>query len=161
MPGGNKNIKPEDGKQFSSVYQPKEKWTKEKADNLGKELIDWLNAKDSNGIDKRNIFFEEFLVIEKDLYPALINYLSHKFSSFLKLIEKAKKTQELKLIKYGVADMLNASMTKFVLTNHHGYKERRDMTSDDKSLANEIDYSKLSTKTLEELAANNNKEEDN
>jgi len=29
MPGGKGNIKPKDGKQFSSEYQPEEKWTEE------------------------------------------------------------------------------------------------------------------------------------
>lgn len=123
-PGGNKNIKPEDGKQFSSEYQPQEKWTEKKATELGIELIEWLKAKDEDGNDKANIFFEEFIVIEKDLYPQLITYLSDKFSSFSYLLEKAKKIQEIKLVKYGVGDRLNATMTKFVLTNHHSYSEK-------------------------------------
>ena len=38
------------------------------------------------------------------------------------------KIQELKLIKYGIADDLNATMTKFVLTNHHEYSERKETT---------------------------------
>ena len=54
----------------------------------------------------------------------MIHYLSNKFTSFLKLIEKAKKIQELKLQKYGVGDRLNATMTKFVLTNIHGWKDK-------------------------------------
>ena len=126
MAGGNKAIRPEDGKQFSSEYQPQEKWTEEKALALGKELIDWLKAKDDEGEDKGNIFFQEFLIIEKDLYEQLISYLCNKFSSFLKLIEKAEKIQELKLQKYGVGDRLNATMTKFVLTNKHGWADRQE-----------------------------------
>lgn len=119
MPGGKGNIRPEDGKQFSKEYQPEEKWTEKKALELGNELIEWLK------IDgKENMFFEEFLVIEKNLYPPLIPYLKRKHTSFLKLIEKAKKIQELKLIKYGVNNELNSQMTKFVLTNHHDYEER-------------------------------------
>ncbi|HAT75489.1 MAG TPA: hypothetical protein DCS19_01265 [Flavobacterium sp.] len=124
MPGGNKNIKPTDGKQFSSDYQPKEKWTEKKATDLGIELINWLKEKDDENEDKGHMFFEEFLIIEKDLYPELIAYLSTKFTSFLKLIEKAKKIQELKLVKYGVGDRLNATMTKFVLINCHDFVEK-------------------------------------
>ena len=123
MAGGNKNIKPEDGKQFSSEYQPKEKWTEDKALELGKGLIEWISSS-----TKDNVFFEEYLVINEGLYPQLIKYLSDKFSSFSKLIERAKKIQELKLIKYGIADDLNATMTKFVLTNHHEYSERKETT---------------------------------
>jgi len=126
MAGGKGNIKPEDGKQFTAEYQPQEKWTEEKALQLGHELIEWLKAKNEEGEDKGNIFFQEFLIIEKDLYEELIAYLSKKFTSFLKLLKKAEKIQELKLQKYGVGDRLNATMTKFVLTNKHGWKEKKE-----------------------------------
>ena len=110
------------GRLFSKDNQPPEKWTKEKALKLGYDLIEWLKEKDEQGNDKGNIFYEEFLIIEKDLYPELIAYLRNKFPSFLKLIDKADKIQELKLQKYGTADRLNASMTKFVLTSIIGGK---------------------------------------
>jgi FMN phosphatase YigB (HAD superfamily) len=120
MPGGKGNIKPEDGKQFSSEYQPEEKWTEEKALQLGNDLIDWMK---NNEI---NMFWEEYLVMERDLYPELIAYLSNKFTSFLKLIGKAKKVQEIKLKKYGTADKLNATITKFVLINEHGWRDKQE-----------------------------------
>ena len=121
MPGGKGNIKPEDGKQFSSEYQPEEKWTEEKALQLANDLIDWMK---NNEI---NMFWEEYLVMERDLYPELIAYLSNKFTSFLKLIGKAKKVQEIKLKKYGTADKLNATITKFVLINEHGWKDKQEI----------------------------------
>jgi hypothetical protein len=121
MPGGKGNIKPEDGKQFSSEYQPEEKWTEEKALQLGNDLIDWMKKSEIN------VFWEEYLVMERDLYPELIAYLSNKFTSFLKLIGKAKKVQEIKLKKYGTADKLNATITKFVLINEHGWKDKQEI----------------------------------
>lgn len=121
MPGGKGNIKPEDGKQFSSEYQPAEKWTEEKALQLGNDLIDWMKE------NEINMFWEEYLVMERDLYPELIAYLSNKFTSFLKLIGKAKKVQEIKLKKYGTADKLNATITKFVLINEHGWKDKQQI----------------------------------
>lgn len=127
MPGGKGNINGNDGKRFSSEYQPKEKWTEQAALELGKELIEWLKEKDEDGEDKGNIFYEEFLVIENDYYPDLVGYLSEKFSSFFDLIKKAEKIQELKLQKYGVGDRLNSSMTKFVLANKHGWKEKQEI----------------------------------
>lgn len=120
MPGGKGKIKPEDGKQFSTDYQPDEKWTEDIALQLGRDLIDWQKESD------KNIFFEDFLVIQKDLYPQLISYLSDKFTSFSKLIERAKKIQEIKLKKLGTADLLNASMTKFVLINEHNWKDKTE-----------------------------------
>lgn len=153
MAGGKGNIRPEDGKQFSSEYQPNEKWTEKKALELGQELIDWLKEKDENGEDKGHIFFQEFLLIEKDLYEELISYLCNKFTSFLKLIEKASKIQELKLQKYGVGDRLNATMTKFVLINKHDWSEKTtlDHQSKGESIKDVIDYEKLSTKALLEI----------
>lgn len=126
MAGGKGNIKPSDGKQFSSEYQPEEKWTEQKATQLGNELIEWLKAKNEDGQDKENMFFEEFLVMEKDLDDSTIDYLCKKFSSFSELKEKAKKIQEIKLKKYGVVDRLNATMTKFVLVNNHNWKEKSE-----------------------------------
>lgn len=140
MPGGNKNIKPKDGKQFSSDYQPEEKWTEDKALQLGHELIDWLKLKNQDGEDNGNMFYQEFLIIEKDLYEGVISYLCEKFSSFSKLIEKANKIQELKLQKYGVADRLNATMTKFVLTNKHGWSDKMETKNENTEAPKEITY---------------------
>ena len=132
MLGGKGNIKPSDGKQFSSDYQPQEKWTEKRALDLGNELIQWLKEVDEEGNDKGNMFFMEFLVIEKDLYEDLIEYLSKKFTSFSELIKKAKKIQEIKLVKYGVGDRLNSSMTKFCLINNHDWKDKTEIDHSNK-----------------------------
>lgn len=124
MPGGKGNIRPEDGKQFSSEYQPKEKWTEENALALGREMIEWLNEIDDNGVDVGNILFEEFLVIKKGLYAEVISFLKEKFSSFLKLYKIAKKTQEIKLTKYGLNDKVNVNMAKFILAATHKLSEK-------------------------------------
>jgi len=154
MPGGNKNIKPEDGKQFSSEYQPEEKWTEKKALDLGKELIEWMHEKDENNQDKGNIFFEEFLIMVKDLYPELISYLCNKFSSFLKLIKKARKLQELKLYKYGVADRLNAQITKFVLINEHGKLSDNSKSENKNTNINSKELTKEEMKEFNDILEN-------
>lgn len=116
-----KNI-PKDGR-FSKEYQPDEKWTLKKAIDLADELILWLNETDDDGEDKGNIFFEEYLIINKNLYEDLICYLCKKFQPFSERISHAKKIQEIKLKKYGVGDRLNATMTKFILNVNHGLVE--------------------------------------
>lgn len=121
MPGGNKNIKPEDGKQFSKDYQPAEKWTEEKALKVGNELLKWLKS------EEEHIFFDEFLYIEEDYYPMLVTYLKNKFTAFSYLLQRAKKIQETKLMKYGVMDKLNASMTKFALINNHNWADKSEV----------------------------------
>lgn len=156
MPGGNKNIKPEDGKQFQKGDKAAEIWTEKIALKLGNDLLDWMLAEDEN------IFFEEFIFIIADaknyherakIYPELIPYLKNKFSSFLKLIEKAKKLQEVKLNKFGCFDKLNASMTKFMLINHHNYKDRSeiDHSSKDGSMSTKINVTVLDRETAENL----------
>ena len=126
MPGGYGNIDGKvDGKQFSSEYQPAEKWTEVKALELGNALIEWMRA------DPVNMFFEEYFYLVRDDHPGLISYLANKFTSFSILLVKAKHIQELKLKKYGVADKLNASITKFVLINEHDWRDKKEITGKD------------------------------
>lgn len=113
MPGGKGNIKPSDGKQFSSEYQPEEKWTEKKALKVANDLLDWMKS------DEKNIFFQKFLIIDNDYPSGLVSYLSDKYTSFSKLIEKAKQIQELRLYILGTGNELNPAMTKFVLINEH------------------------------------------
>lgn len=112
-----------------------EKWTEEKALKLGNELINWLSPKieviqgKQRDIHATNIFWEEFIVINKGYYDDLISYLCGKFNAFSDLIKKARKIQELKLVKYGIANRLQPAMTIFVLKNHHNYKDKQDITT--------------------------------
>ena len=119
-----------------------EKWTLDEAMKLGNELIEWMKEKDKDDVDKGNIFYEEFLCIENDYYEELISYLCKKFEPFFKLIKKAKKIQELKLIKFGIADRLQPTMTIFVLKNHHGYKDRSETENTNKNTIEYINVSK-------------------
>lgn len=140
-------IGPEDGKKFSSTYQPKPKWTQKIADQLAHDLIAWQKK------DAINIFWEEFLVIERDLHPNVIGYLRKKYSSFSDLLEQARKIQELKLQKYATADKLNAAITKFVLINKHGWRDKQEVTgADGKDL--------VPTVTIEIINSRNQVEED-
>ena len=142
------------GKKFSSTYQPPEKWTEKKALELGEELIEWLNEIDENGDDVGNTLYEEFLIINKGLYNEILSYLGKKFPSFLKLLERAKKIQEIKLHKYGLADRLNASIVKFSLINNHGWKDKQEI---DRININEVPIKIIVDKdTADELEKLNN-----
>ena len=129
MAGGNKNIKPEDGKQFSSEYQPdKELWSEGESLRFLNDLIAWIKEADEN------IFVDDFIFLSCDeskyagnVYAKLPNYLSSKFSSCSTLYAKAIEMQKAKLVKYGVMDKLNANMTKFTLINNHGWKDKTDV----------------------------------
>jgi|TARA_R110002020_G_scaffold18140_3_gene63889 hypothetical protein len=130
---------------FKAGNSAAEKWTEEKALQLADELIVWLKKEDVN------IFYEDFLFIEKDLYKELIAYLSNKFpKSFGLKIKRAKKIQEIKLKKLGVLDQLNATMTRFTLINNHGWSDKVDSTVE-QTVKSEIDYSKLDAGTIKNI----------
>lgn len=127
MPGGKGNIRPEDGKQFSSEYKPAEKWTEDHALRLADDLLKWMKAEDEN------IFFDEFLYLSCDeskypgkIYPDLLGYLGRKFSSFLERLEQARNIEKIKLKKYGAFDKLNASIVKFLLSAEYGLSEKSE-----------------------------------
>ena len=123
---------PKVGKQFSSEYQPdKELWTEDEALRLMSDLIDWY------GKNQTNIFFEEFLFDNPNLgerpgliYEQLICYLVEKFPSCLNYYNRAKKIQEVRLMKYAAHDKINAGMSKFLLSAKHGLREKSDVTTD-------------------------------
>jgi hypothetical protein len=98
------------------------------AKRLGTQLIKWLKQEDQHGNDKGNIFYEDFLFIEKLISEEEFNQLM-KYNSFMLSISKAKKIQEIKLQKYGVADRLNVPIVKFILEKKHGWEgEIKDST---------------------------------
>lgn len=115
---------------FKKGNKAAEKWTEEKAIELGVELINWLTEKDEDGEDKGNMLFKEFLVIERGLYNEIVSYLANKYESFLKLYTRAQEIQEVKLQKYGLADRLNAVIVKFSLINNHGWKDKKEIGAD-------------------------------
>lgn len=96
----------------------KKTWTKAKAVKLGNDLIEWLENDDTH------MFFKEYLLLEEKLHPRIISYLTEQYPEFAESIEKAKQIQELKLVKWGTLGKLSSSMTKFTLTNNHGWTER-------------------------------------
>lgn len=129
-----------------------EKWTEEKSLKLANDLINWLKKPTLEG-EGNNLFYEEFLVMERDLHPNTIRELCKKFSSFRDLIDKSKKIQETKLRRYGVGDKLNASMTKFVMINNHGYKsEKQDLNlgGQKDNPVQVVDFSNVSNKKKED-----------
>ena len=97
-----------------------EKWTEEKATEVGDALLAWYTESETN------LFFKDFL-LENGYYKDLIEYLSNKFESFSDVIKKAQEWQELRLVKWGVLGKLNQTMTIFVLKNHHGYRDEHGL----------------------------------
>jgi hypothetical protein len=125
MPGGNKAIKPSDGKQFEKGNKAAEKWTEPEAMRFGNDLLAWMKEKDEN------VFFNDFIYISCDeskypgtIYSGLTSYLSEKFSSFSKVLQKCREIEKTKLKKFGAFDKLNASIVKFLLSAEYGLTEK-------------------------------------
>jgi|GEM_PF-6537282 len=125
-----------------------QKWTEEMALELGNALIEWIkpkympdpNYKPEKGgkpktvdVHTLNVFFEKFLIIQRDLYPDVIRYLSETYESFSDLIEKAKKIQELKLKEYAVHKKIDTTMSIFLLKTNHGHTEKSQIETIDKT----------------------------
>lgn len=91
------------------------------AKRLSSQLLKWMRETDKNGKDKGNIFYEDFIFIDKLLSEDEFNNLL-EFDVFKIAISKAKKIQEVKLQKYGAADRLNVQMTKFILEKKHNWE---------------------------------------
>lgn len=103
---------------FAKGNKCAEKWSEEEAIKLGNELIEWMNQR----ID--NVFFEDFFVIEKKLYPNVYNRLMERHTPFARLIEMAKKIQEIKISKGCLTNEYNGSFGKFFLSANHGMSEK-------------------------------------
>lgn len=135
MPGGNKNIRPEDGVQFKAGNKAAEKWNEEEALKFGNDLLNWMRKADEN------IFFEDFIYLVDHkgkyagkIYADLPGYLARKFSSFLDILETCRKIEETKLKKFSAFDKLNASIAKFLLSAEYNYREKSDMTTKGESI---------------------------
>jgi hypothetical protein len=92
------------------------KWTEQKAMELANELIEWMKSSDNN------IFFERFLVENKEQSPQIVSELSKKFKSFSEAIKRARKIQEYKIIDMGTMRS-NSTFAMFLLKSNHGYIE--------------------------------------
>ncbi len=118
-----KNVKKSTGRvggQFGNTNA--EKWTEEKALEIGKKLIAWLQDDDPD-----HIFFEKFLV-SQDLYNDVVVFLSQKYKSFSEVIKKAKQLQELKIWSLSIRGTLNVPIAIFALKNHHNRKDKVEHT---------------------------------
>lgn len=104
--------------------QPKnnnaEKWTEEKALELGNKLIEWMRSQ------PQNIWFQDFLYIQNDYEYNILHYLSEKFDSFSTLKKKADAIQEFKMQRYANSKYINPTIAVFNLKNKHGWTDRRE-----------------------------------
>lgn len=140
MPGGYKNIGPNDGKKFSLDYNGRdfEKWTEDKCLEILDLLETWLLEKvpvlDNRGIcthmvDGGNVFYKEFLY-QHNLFDDWISYVEKKYSSVSDRMQNINKIQEHKLQKLTFEGKGKEGIAKFILQNKHNWREKVDQKVD-------------------------------
>lgn len=119
------------------------KWTPEAAQELCDGLESWMR-------EDGNVYFEEYLVLIRGLYPDIIGDLSSKYDFFFQSIKKARKLQELKLAKLLLNTRANPGGPIFALKNNgHNWTDKHE--SKTQNVNYNYDAKDLKAKTDEEL----------
>jgi hypothetical protein len=151
-----------------------EEWTIEKSIVLANELVEWLQS------DEKNIFWEKFIVIEKNMDSGYIRYLKHKFADraakleaeqretenparaleieqelkklheFPTVLKRAEKIQEIKLSEKAM-DNRSVGGAIFILKNKHNWADKQEIKQESRNI--NVDAASLTAKSLEELLA--------
>ena len=61
-----------------------------------------------------------------------------RYPNFSNALEKIRTEQHNRLINSGLSSEYNSTIAKLILSSNHGYKEKSDITSDDKPLPQQI-----------------------
>ncbi len=81
--------------------------------------------------------FAEYIDVHKDtLYK-----WEKENPDFSDALDKIRKVQHNMLVKGGVSNRYNPAITKLMLMNNHGYKEKSDVTTDGKAININFDNS--------------------
>ena len=80
---------------------------------------EWMQRPDS-------VFFKSF-AIERGYSPQRLAEFADKSKVFSEVYEKAKAWQECRLAVGGLTKKFEPSLTKFLLANQHGYREKSEV----------------------------------
>ena len=111
---------------FRSSFMRDKKITKQDAERLGAELIEWMLE------DEKNVFFDRFVLIEKRLSKNTLSNLKKRYDSFSEYLDTAKEIQRIKLQEGGLFGGYNSRITQLMLSCHHGIKEESNNSTDSK-----------------------------
>jgi hypothetical protein len=114
-PKGNKNAVGNSGR-------PPDIYTQEWIEKEAKALIEWFEV-------PRNIWLKGF-ALQRGYDPVRFDEFADKSVVFAEALTKAKKIQEFKLVDKSLFNEINSNITKFVLTNNHGWTEKQQISGD-------------------------------
>lgn len=116
-------------------------WTKEKADKIGRDLLNWI----SEGYEgttrefQQRMFLDQYFYLEKKGFPSDVVERLKKTKSdvFNDCLNKAKEIQSIKL-RMGGLGKANTAMAIFCLINNHNYSNKFDHTTKGEKMDNKI-----------------------
>lgn len=114
-PKGNKNAVGNNG-------GAPEKYSMEWIEQEAQHFLEWMKRPDS-------IFIKSFAV-ERGYHSNRLAEFAEKSVVFMGVYKLAKEWQESRLVNYSLFNKVNYGMTKFVLSNHHNYTEKQQVTGD-------------------------------
>lgn len=103
------------------------KWTEEKAFQFVEDVYEYIK-------ENEDCIFIGEPITELGWYTQLWSYLKDKFD--FELIKRCESVLEARLVKLGVTNKSNATMTIFTLKNHYDWRDKKetDITTKGESL---------------------------
>lgn len=115
-------------------------YTEEWIRNEAKLFREWMKKDDS-------IYFKTF-AIERGYSSQRFHDFAQRSTEFAELLKIAHEWQEQKLLNLGLFNKTNAGLTKFVLSNKHGWSEKTYVVQETSPAQSTITQSAGSTKDL-------------
>lgn len=125
-----------------------EKWTEEEAISLFNTCLEY--SKDLTSED--NDFIGEVAQLANTTLSTL-DYLHNKYPSLKTIYKDIKSNCETNCFRNGKKGKINSALAIMNLKSNHGWTDRLDNTTKDEPIVKEIDYTKLSTEALKEIAS--------
>jgi len=121
-----------------------EKWTLEAANEFMKQSLELAK-------ERKHDFIGE-VARDMNQYRELYVYLTDKYPQLKHIYKKILQECETNCFSHGKKGDINTAMAIVNLKSNHGWTDRIDTTTKGETVKDEIDYSKLSTETLREIA---------
>lgn len=98
------------------------KYTKEFIEKEADAFIVWMQV-------PLNFYFKEFAT-SRGYHPNRLQEFAEQNEKFSGAYKMAQALQEIKVVKGGMMNAYNSSITKFVLANCHGWSDKQQLSGD-------------------------------
>lgn len=123
------------------------KYTEQKIAQLAEDFLAWARK---NYEAKKLFYFKEWCV-EQHIPAEMLSRLAEKSKVFSEALQQVKDMQEVLVVKIGFSKGHNPAFAIFTLKNVAGWRDKQDVTSDDKPIGGTIiiDGNKISSDSKE------------